>query len=108
MIKIITRIQTVLFKILIDFGTVFSEIKALKSFNCLKSSFTDAANLSKINQEYEKKCNLKYLTISRFYPYPLHLDFLFLCPFLSHLFLCRHLFLLFNLNFNQIYKKKTM
>ena len=44
MIKIITRIQTVLFKILIDFGTVFSEIKALKSFNCLRSSFTDAAN----------------------------------------------------------------
>jgi len=43
MIKIIPRSQTVLFRILIDFGTVFSEIKALKSFSCLKSSLTDAA-----------------------------------------------------------------
>lgn len=41
-INIMTRIQTVLFKILMDFGTVFSDIKALKSFNCLKSSLTEA------------------------------------------------------------------
>ena len=34
--------QTVLLRILIDLGSVFSEIMALKSFNCLISSFTDA------------------------------------------------------------------
>jgi hypothetical protein len=42
MINIITKIQIVLFKIFIDFGTVFSEIKVLKSFNCLRSSLIEA------------------------------------------------------------------
>jgi len=53
MIKIIPRSQTVLLRILIDFGTVFSEIKALKSFSCLKSSLTDAAK--KQNQKKMKR-----------------------------------------------------
>lgn len=34
--------RIVLFKILMDFGSVFSDIKALKSFNYLISSLTEA------------------------------------------------------------------
>jgi len=34
--------NTVLLRNLIDFGSVFSEIKALKSFSYLMSSFTEA------------------------------------------------------------------
>lgn len=38
----VIRSQTVLFNIFMYLGSVFSDIKALKSFNCRISSFTDA------------------------------------------------------------------
>jgi hypothetical protein len=44
--------KTVLLRILIDFGTVFSEIRALKSFNYLISSFTDPPDIFEFSSSF--------------------------------------------------------